>query len=115
MARMLGAWQRVADALGDVDTGLVVGHGASLRALMCAMTGTPAAEQRRWQLHNAGLSRLRWDNGALVVDYWDDGTHLVAPGPIRGTASRGDPRGDVPRRSPVRARPGTNPPARPMR
>jgi 2,3-bisphosphoglycerate-dependent phosphoglycerate mutase len=78
--RLLGAWDEIAADLGangGAATILVVGHGAALRGLLCGLTGTPPSEQARWQLDNASLSRLRWEDGTVRVDFWNDRAHLA--------------------------------------
>jgi len=77
--RLLDAWTEVAQVLDSGATALVVGHAAALRALLCGLTGTPAAGQRRWQMDTASLSCLTWESGTLSVDWWNDATHTVEP------------------------------------
>jgi probable phosphoglycerate mutase len=93
--RLLGAWDEIAADLGangGAATILVVGHGAALRGLLCGLTGTPAGEQARWQLDNASLSRLRWEDGAVRVDFWNDRAHLAGQ-PRHGVHHRQEPPG----------------------
>jgi len=79
--RMLGAWAEVAEVLESGATVLIVGHAASLRALLCGLSDTPPAEQRRWQMNNAALSRVRWVPGSLSVESWNDATHTIEAEP----------------------------------
>ncbi|MBI3973337.1 MAG: histidine phosphatase family protein [Chloroflexi bacterium] len=76
--RLLDAWDEIESHLAAGATVLLVGHGASIRALMCGLMGTPAEDQGCWELSNCGLSRLEWHDGRLVVAYWDDCTEAAA-------------------------------------
>lgn len=93
--RLLGAWTEVAQVLDGDTTVLIVGHAAALRALLCGLTGTPATDQRRWQMENASLSRATWRSGALSVDWWNDATHTdesQPPAAPAGGHAAGEPR-----------------------
>ncbi len=77
--RLLSAWKEVATELDGGATVALVGHAGSLRALLCGLTATPPAEQRRWHMDNAALSRLTWDGGQVRVEQWNDASHTVEP------------------------------------
>ncbi len=54
-ARMTGQFERIAEAHPSGDVA-IVGHGGSLRALLCSLVEAPQSSMRRFWLDNASLS-----------------------------------------------------------
>lgn len=75
---------RVRGALADIvkhhagQRVTIVTHGGVLDALWRSAHGLPLHGGRACEIPNAGINRLRWTDGSLVIDQWGDATHLVA-------------------------------------
>jgi probable phosphoglycerate mutase len=55
----------------------LVTHGGVLDMLWRSANGLPIEGLRRCDIPNAGLNRLRWKSGTLVVETWGDAAHLA--------------------------------------
>jgi probable phosphoglycerate mutase len=73
--RVLEAVRGVAEQLGGRRAALVT-HGGVLDMLWRSANGEPIAGLRRCEIPNAGLYRLRWKGGTLVIERWADDEHL---------------------------------------
>ncbi len=77
--RMLGIVNRIKSAHPS-GTVIVVGHGGSLRAILCDALGSPIPAWRRLSLSNACLNLIEyWDSGP-IVKLLNDTCHLRMPG-----------------------------------
>jgi 2,3-bisphosphoglycerate-dependent phosphoglycerate mutase len=57
---------------------VVITHGLVLDVVYRAALGIPPELPRIHELVNAGINRLRYENGAWHVEAWGDGSHLDA-------------------------------------
>jgi len=73
--RVLDTVRELADQLGGRRAVLIT-HGGVLDMLWRSAHGEPIAGLRRCEIPNAGLNRLRWKDGSLVVERWADDEHL---------------------------------------
>jgi broad specificity phosphatase PhoE len=55
---------------------LVVGHGGSLRHLVCVATGLPVESARCFHLDNTGLSIIELTAQNTAIQLWNDTAHL---------------------------------------
>lgn len=62
------------------DDLLIVGHGASLRALAVGLLGLPEASFWQLRIEPASLSIIRTMGDTAVLDLWNDTSHLEASG-----------------------------------
>ena len=81
---MEAVWERLVAALGEIraahaeGTVCVVGHGGSLRVLLCEVIGAGIASMRRLWLDNASLSLIEYDDeGRQWVRFVNDTSHLL--------------------------------------
>lgn len=83
-ARMTQALTEIWDAEAAVDprtTAVLVGHGGSLRQLVCIVTGLGIDSRRHFSLSNTGLSLIQIHGQALEsastrIALWNDTSHL---------------------------------------
>jgi 2,3-bisphosphoglycerate-dependent phosphoglycerate mutase len=74
-SRVLGAVQAlVAQHRGRL---FVVTHGGVLDMLWRSAHGLPLSGLRECAIPNTGINRLRWVDGAVLVDQWADDAHLT--------------------------------------
>ena len=73
--RVLDTVRELAAQLGD-RRAAVVTHGGVLDMLWRTANGEPIAGLRRCEIPNAGLNRLRWKGGTLLIERWADDEHL---------------------------------------
>ena len=73
--RMLGVVEQIrrANPAGAV---VVVGHGGSLRAILCDALGSPIAAWRRLTLSNACLNLIEYTERGPIVRFLNDTCHL---------------------------------------
>jgi 2,3-bisphosphoglycerate-dependent phosphoglycerate mutase len=76
--RVLDAVKALADQAGREGRrrAAVVTHGGVLDMLWRTAGGLTLAAPRQCPIPNAGLNRLRWVDGSLVVDAWADDEHV---------------------------------------
>ncbi|MFO1328719.1 MAG: histidine phosphatase family protein, partial [Rubrivivax sp.] len=85
-ARIVGALR----ALGQAHAGrtvAVVTHGGVLDMLWRTARAEPIEGLRRCEIPNTGINRLRWHDGALVIERWADAEHLAGLPAQAGTAA----------------------------
>lgn len=74
-SRVLGAVKELATQAPGRRLAIVT-HGGVLDMLWRTAQGRPLQGLRECPIPNAGLNRLRWVGGALVVDQWADDEHV---------------------------------------
>ncbi|ODU09631.1 MAG: phosphoglycerate kinase [Rubrivivax sp. SCN 71-131] len=87
-------YQRVSAAVQTLATRhagrrvVVVTHGGVLDMLWRRAHQQPLDGPRRCDIPNAGLNRLRWHAGALIIERWADDAHLAGlpPQPLAQAA-----------------------------
>lgn len=84
--RVLQAVQALARAHAE-HTVAVVTHGGVLDMLWRSAKALPLDGLRACEIPNTGINRLRWQDGALIVDHWADAAHLVGLGEQPSTAA----------------------------
>lgn len=74
---------RLQDLLKDVrgahpqGTVLLVGHGGPLRVLACLALSLSPTAYWQFRCENASLSELQFHNENVIVNYWNDTSHLA--------------------------------------
>lgn len=74
-------FERVSRFIGNLNglpgnTLLICSHGRTIRALLCAMTGTPLARMDDFPHANTTLYRLRPDGPGFSIDLFNNTDHL---------------------------------------
>lgn len=75
------------------QTVVVVTHGGFLDAAYRVTTGVGIVQERRWDLLNASINRIRHEGGHWVLRAWADVEHLQAAGALDELEAR-SPAGD---------------------
>jgi broad specificity phosphatase PhoE len=76
-ARMQGEMDRIADRWFD-GTVVIVGHGGSLRALLCQAVGAPPGCMVGFRLDNGSISLIERRGARAWICYSNDTSHLVS-------------------------------------
>jgi len=74
-ARVLQAVQAMAQRHAERRVAVVT-HGGVLDMLWRSAKALPLDGLRACEIPNTGINRLRWQDGALVIEHWADAAHL---------------------------------------
>lgn len=77
--RVLQAVQALARAHAGRSVAVVT-HGGVLDMLWRSAKALPLDGLRACEIPNTGINRLRWHDGALVIEHWADAAHLEGLG-----------------------------------